>query len=107
MPPGTHPHDVAPAPDGTVWYTAQLTGKLGRLDPETGKTTEIPLGEGRSFVMVAENSSAENVYVQSAELNGVPLDRPQLLHEDVMRGGTLLLRMGPAPSTLWNDWRGE
>ena len=46
VPPGTHPHDVAPAPDGTVWYTAQLTGKLGRLDPKTGKTTEIPLGEG-------------------------------------------------------------
>ena len=29
VPPGTHPHDVAPAPDGTVWYTAQHTGKLG------------------------------------------------------------------------------
>jgi virginiamycin B lyase len=46
VPPGTHPHDVAPAPDGTVWYTAQATGKLGRLDPKTGKTTEIPLGGG-------------------------------------------------------------
>jgi virginiamycin B lyase len=31
VPPGTHPHDVAPAPDGTVWYTAQHTGRLGRL----------------------------------------------------------------------------
>jgi virginiamycin B lyase len=46
VPPGTHPHDVAPAPDGTVWYTAQHTGKLGRLDPKTGQTTEIPLGAG-------------------------------------------------------------
>jgi virginiamycin B lyase len=46
VPPGTHPHDVAPAPDGTIWYTAQATGKLGRLDPKTGKTTEIPLGDG-------------------------------------------------------------
>jgi len=46
VPPGTHPHDVAPAHDGTVWYTAQATGKLGRLDPKTGKTTEIPLGDG-------------------------------------------------------------
>jgi virginiamycin B lyase len=40
------PHDVAPAGDGTVWYTAQATGRLGRLDPETGRTTEIPLGDG-------------------------------------------------------------
>ena len=46
VPAGTHPHDVAPAPDGTVWYTAQLTGALGRLDPRTGKTTHIPLGDG-------------------------------------------------------------
>ena len=36
VPPGTHPHDVAPAPDGGVWYTAQATGRLGWLDPATG-----------------------------------------------------------------------
>jgi virginiamycin B lyase len=46
VPDGSHPHDVAPAGDGTVWYTAQATGRLGRLDPETGRTTEVPLGEG-------------------------------------------------------------
>ena len=46
VPSGSHPHDVAPAPDGTVWYTAQLAGALGRLDPGTGKTTHIPLGDG-------------------------------------------------------------
>jgi len=46
VPDGSHPHDVAPAGDGTVWYTAQATGRLGRLDPETGRTTEIPLGGG-------------------------------------------------------------
>ena len=45
VPPGSHPHDVAPAPDGTVWYTAQGTGKLGRLNPLTGKTYHIELGD--------------------------------------------------------------
>lgn len=44
VPPGAGPHDVAPAPDGTVWYTAQRQGALGRLDPATGKTEHIPLG---------------------------------------------------------------
>jgi virginiamycin B lyase len=43
---GAHPHDVAPAPDGTVWYTAQTQGALGRLYPTTGKTEHIPLGRG-------------------------------------------------------------
>lgn len=36
VPVGAHPHDVAPAQDGTVWYTAQYQGALGRLDPATG-----------------------------------------------------------------------
>src|SRR5687767_2819668 len=48
VPAGSHPHDVAPAPDGTVWYTSQHTGELGRLDPETGETHHIPLGSGSS-----------------------------------------------------------
>ena len=46
IPAGSHPHDVAPAPDGTVWYTAQHQGALGRLDPVTGETHHIPLGSG-------------------------------------------------------------
>src|SRR5688572_274184 len=46
LPAGSGPHDVAAAPDGAVWYTAQRTGKLGILDPKTGKVAEVPLGEG-------------------------------------------------------------
>lgn len=46
VPRGSRPHDVAPATDGTVWYTAQRLGELGVLDPETGETRHIPLGEG-------------------------------------------------------------
>src|ERR1700758_2346209 len=38
------PHYVYPAPDGTVWFTAQSAGKLGRLDPRTGKSDLIALG---------------------------------------------------------------
>jgi virginiamycin B lyase len=46
VPAGTHPHDVAPAQDGGVWFTAQRTGELGWLDPATGAVTLIPLGAG-------------------------------------------------------------
>src|SRR5947207_2741340 len=42
--PGSHPHDVAASPDGPVFYTAQRTGRLGILHPETGKVEEVPLG---------------------------------------------------------------
>ncbi|MGA2126421.1 MAG: lyase [Xanthobacteraceae bacterium] len=44
LPPGSYPHDVAPAADGTVWYSDQRQGFLGRFDPETGKAEQIPLG---------------------------------------------------------------
>jgi virginiamycin B lyase len=46
VPPGAHPHDVAPANDGGVWYTAQAQGALGHLDPKSGKTRHIALGRG-------------------------------------------------------------
>jgi virginiamycin B lyase len=44
VPPGSHPHDVAPAVDGGVWFTAQAAGYLGWLDPSTGEVRQIPLG---------------------------------------------------------------
>jgi virginiamycin B lyase len=46
VPSGAHPHDVAPAVDGGVWYTAQRQGALGYLDPVNGETHHIPLGVG-------------------------------------------------------------
>jgi virginiamycin B lyase len=46
VPAGSHPHDVAPARDGGVWYTAQGSGELGWLDPRSGATRRIPLGAG-------------------------------------------------------------
>ena len=39
-------HDVAPAPDGGVWYTAQRSGHLGWFDPKTGRSELIALGMG-------------------------------------------------------------
>ena len=46
VPAGSHPHDVAPARDGGVWYTAQAAGALGWLDPKTGRVRHVPLGAG-------------------------------------------------------------
>jgi len=43
---GAAAHDVYPAADGTVWFTAQSAGKLGRLDPGTGNSDLIALGPG-------------------------------------------------------------
>ena len=39
-------HDLAPAADSGVWFTAQASGHLGYFDPATGRTELIPLGSG-------------------------------------------------------------
>lgn len=41
-------HDLAPAPDGGVWFTAQRSGHLGYFHPKTGNTELIALGRGSS-----------------------------------------------------------
>jgi virginiamycin B lyase len=46
VPPGAAPHDVAPAGDGGIWFTAQAGGYLGHLQPGSGTVTRVALGEG-------------------------------------------------------------
>jgi virginiamycin B lyase len=70
VPEGARPHDVAPAPDGTVWYTAQGQGALGRLDPATGNAEQIPLGKGSAphGVIVGPDSAP---WVTDSGLNAI------------------------------------
>jgi len=50
LPPRVGAHDVwaDPAPGGPVWFSAQRSGELGRLDPTSGKVEMIPLGSRSS-----------------------------------------------------------
>jgi virginiamycin B lyase len=70
VPPGSAPHDVAPAADGTVWYTAQAAGELGRLDPATGNVERVPLGEGSAphGVIIGRDGAA---WVTDGGLNAI------------------------------------
>lgn len=61
----------------------------------------IHLGNGKDFVIVCSNNSARNMYIQSAELNGKPLDKPWFDHADMANGGRLVLNMGPTPNRRW------
>jgi len=70
VPAGSRPHDVAPAADGGVWYTAQGSGELGLLDPETGATEHIALGAGSAphGVIVGADGAA---WVTDGGLNAI------------------------------------
>ena len=58
---------------------------------------------GKTFTIRTRNNSAENIYVQSATLNGKPLNRAWLRHAEVVAGGTLELVMGPTPNESWGS----
>ncbi|MGE8429266.1 MAG: GH92 family glycosyl hydrolase [Sphingobacterium sp.] len=61
----------------------------------------IQLPNGKSFVIIGKNASAKNKYIQSAKLNGQPLDVPQLTHADVLKGGILEFVMGDRANKNW------
>ena len=67
------------------------------------KKSTIKLGNNKTFVIEARNVSAQNKYVQSATLNGEPLNRSWFEHSTLVKGGTLILNMGPRPNKQWGS----
>lgn len=56
---------------------------------------------GKQFIIEAKNQSRENNYIQSATLNGKPLNRSWITHEEIIRGGKLIYEMGAEPNKNW------
>ncbi|MBN2416436.1 GH92 family glycosyl hydrolase [bacterium] len=64
---------------------------------------EIVLETGPRFSIRAEKNSPGNVYIQSALLNGEAYGKNYITHDDIMAGGTLVLRMGAQPNRDWGS----
>jgi predicted alpha-1,2-mannosidase len=58
----------------------------------------IRLENGKTFKLIAKDSSPENKYIQSVKLNGKPLNQVWFRHADIANGGTLELQMGNTPN---------
>ena len=114
-----------------IWYSAQPLGLPG--DDDNGATSSwyvlsamgfypvspgrpvydigsplfeevrISVGKGKQFIIKANNVSPVNKYIQSAQLNGLPLTKPWFTHSDLSRGGTLVFNMGPNPNKNWGS----
>jgi predicted alpha-1,2-mannosidase len=65
--------------------------------------TVILMGNGKEFTIVAHGVSAQNKYIQSARLNGAPLDKPWFRHAAIAGGGTLVLEMANRPNFKWGS----
>ena len=49
--------------------------------------------------------SPAHAYIQSARLNGRPLEKPVLTYAQIRAGGKLEFVMGPEPSSWAKSWR--
>jgi predicted alpha-1,2-mannosidase len=62
---------------------------------------------GHSFTMVARHNSPADQYVQSATLDGRPLTRSWITHDEIVAGGKLVLQMGDTPNKAWAAQPGD
>lgn len=62
------------------------------------RKTTLQLENGKTFVIVAPENSAKNLYVQSAKLNGKKYEKNYVTQEDIQKGGKLTFKMGPEPN---------
>jgi predicted alpha-1,2-mannosidase len=90
----------------SAWYVLSSIG-LYQEEPAGGKyiigspqfnEARLNVGDGKTFTVKAINNSDQNVYVQSARLNGKRYDKSYIDYRDIIAGGTLELVMGPKPS---------
>ena len=63
----------------------------------------IKLHNGNTFTIKANNCNKKNKYIQSAKLNGKPLNKPWFTHNDLLNGATIELEMGEYPNKKWGN----
>ena len=61
----------------------------------------LALPNGRRFTVEAQGLSDAHPYVGQVTLDGRPLDRVYLTHDEILRGGTLRFTMQAKPNTAW------
>jgi predicted alpha-1,2-mannosidase len=93
----------------SAWYVFSAMG-LYPYSPASGDyqigsplfdSSTIKISDEISFIIKAENVSDENIYIQSATLNGKEFNRTSISHKEIQQGGTLQFVMGNTPNKNW------
>ncbi len=93
----------------SAWYVFSAMG-LYPYNPASGEyqigspvfeKTTIKISDKVSFSIIAENASPENIYIQSAKLNGKEFNRTFITHKEIKQGGELHFIMGDKPNKNW------
>lgn len=93
----------------SAWYILSAMG-FYPLNPANGiycigspqlEKAVINLDDGKKFTITTKNSSKENIYIQSAKLNGNEYSKSYITHKDIITGGILEFVMGNQPNKNW------
>lgn len=93
----------------SAWYALSSIG-LYPMNPASAEyeigspifeKTTINLPDGKTFTVKAENVSDQNIYIQSATLNGEAFNQTSISHQQILNGGELHFVMGAEPNKDW------
>lgn len=93
----------------SAWYVFSGLG-IYPMNPASGEyeigsplfeKSTIKIKDGVDFIIEAEHVSDNNIYIQSATLNGKQINRSYITHQEIIEGGTLHFVMGSSPNKNW------
>ena len=93
----------------SAWYIFSAIG-FYPVNPASGvyiigspyfDTVSIETGGGREFTLTAKYLSGTTKYIQSATINGNPLNRLYITHNEILQGAEAVFDMGDAPNITW------
>ena len=95
----------------SAWYVMSALGFYPVCPGSDHYAIGSPIGDkavmhfenGKSLTVVAHNNSKQNVYIQSAKMNGVEYTKCYITYKDVVNGGTLEFEMSDKPNTSWGS----
>jgi predicted alpha-1,2-mannosidase len=61
----------------------------------------LQLGKGKVLHLQVKNNSATSKYIQRVKWNKKVYNQSYFTYQDIMKGGELIIEMGPAPSKTW------
>ncbi len=91
-------HQSCPGDTRYELFTPLFDKVTLRIDPLYGVSAD---GKPKVFTVVARGNGSGERYIQSARLNGQPLERCWVDHREIVAGGTLELELAPLPNKAW------
>jgi predicted alpha-1,2-mannosidase len=89
------------------FYPVNPCGGVYAIGSPVVDSAAIHTAGGKTFTVLVQGQSPSNRYIQSATLNGRPLDKSWIRHEDILRGGILVFKMAGKPNKRWASAEGS